>query len=76
MQYYRETGKYNERTAEWLERVGLDTIKAALEKKEDRLALVERIELALSLTQDPWKEIVETDKLRTTFENLPIPTMN
>lgn len=76
MQYYRETGKYNERTAEWLERVGLDKIKAALDKKEDRLALVERIELALSLTQDPWKEIVETDKLRTTFENLPIPTMN
>lgn len=76
MQYYRETGKYNERTAEWLERVGLDTIKAALDKKEDRLALVERIELALSLTQDPWKEIVETDKLRTTFENLPVPAVN
>lgn len=76
MQYYRETGKYNERTAEWLERVGLDTIKAALEKKEDRLALVERIELALGLTQDPWKEIVETDKLRTTFENLPVPAAN
>lgn len=75
MQYYRETGKYNERTAEWLERVGLDTIKAALEKKEDRLALVERIELALSLTQDPWKEIAETDKLRTTFEQMPVPAM-
>jgi nitrite reductase (NADH) large subunit len=76
MQYYRETGKYNERTAEWLERVGLDTIKAALENKEDRLALVARIEHALSLTQDPWKEIVETDKLRTTFENLPVPAAN
>lgn len=73
MQYYRETGKYNERTAEWLERVGLANIKAALEKKEDRLALVGRIEHALSLTQDPWKEIVETDKLRTTFENLSVP---
>ena len=31
LQYYRETGKYNERTAEWVERVGLETIKAALE---------------------------------------------
>ncbi|NOU97746.1 nitrite reductase large subunit [Paenibacillus sp. LMG 31456] len=70
LQYYRETGKYNERTAEWLERVGLDTIKAALEKSEDRLALVERIEHALSLTKDPWKEIIETDKLRTSFESL------
>ncbi|MCF2939966.1 nitrite reductase large subunit NirB [Paenibacillus alkaliterrae] len=76
LQYYRETGKYNERTAEWLERVGLDNIKAALAKKEDRLALVQRIEHALSLTQDPWKEIVETDKLRTTFENLPVPAAN
>ncbi|WP_028610746.1 nitrite reductase large subunit NirB [Paenibacillus harenae] len=76
MQYYRETGKYNERTAEWLQRVGLDTIKAALENKEDRLALVARIEHALSLTQDPWKEIAETDKLRTTFENLPVPAAN
>ncbi|WP_419872602.1 nitrite reductase large subunit NirB [Candidatus Pristimantibacillus sp. PTI5] len=75
MQYYRETGKYNERTAEWVERIGLDTIKAALEKKEDRLALVERIEHSLSLTQDPWKQIVETDKLRTTFENLPVPAV-
>ncbi|MCR8634241.1 nitrite reductase large subunit NirB [Paenibacillus radicis (ex Xue et al. 2023)] len=70
LQYYRETGKYNERTAEWLERVGLDTIKAALENPEDRLALVERIEHALSLTKDPWKEIIETDKLRTAFDSL------
>jgi nitrite reductase (NADH) large subunit len=72
LQYYRETGKYNERTAEWLERIGLDTIKAALEKQEDRLALVERIEHSLSLTKDPWKEIIETDKLRTTFEALEV----
>ncbi|WP_199614379.1 nitrite reductase large subunit NirB [Paenibacillus alkalitolerans] len=67
LQYYRETGKYNERTSEWVERVGLDTIKAALESKEDRAALVERIEKTLSLTKDPWKEIIEQDELRKTF---------
>ncbi|TYP70768.1 nitrite reductase large subunit NirB [Paenibacillus methanolicus] len=67
VQYYRETGKYNERTSEWVERVGLDTIKAALEKKEDRLALMERIEHALSLTKDPWKEIIEKRELNETF---------
>ena len=67
LQYYRETGKYNERTAEWVERVGLDTIKAALESKEDRAALIERIEKTLDLMKDPWKEIIEQQELRKTF---------
>ncbi|KRE39690.1 nitrite reductase large subunit NirB [Paenibacillus sp. Soil724D2] len=67
LQYYRETGKYNERTAEWVERVGLDTIKAALESKEDRAALIERIEKALDLMKDPWKEIIDQQELRKTF---------
>ncbi|KQX60766.1 nitrite reductase large subunit NirB [Paenibacillus sp. Root444D2] len=67
LQYYRETGKYNERTAEWVERVGLDTIKAALESKEDRTALIERIEKALDLMKDPWKEIIDQQELRKTF---------
>ena len=73
LQYYRETGKYNERTTEWLERVGLDTIKAALEKQEDRDALNVRIEKTLSLTTDPWKEIIESDKLSSVFEPLVAP---
>ncbi|MBB3112271.1 nitrite reductase (NADH) large subunit [Paenibacillus phyllosphaerae] len=67
MQYYRETGKYNERTSEWLERIGLDTVKAALEKQEDRLALVARIEHSLSLTKEPWKEIIEEKALNATY---------
>jgi nitrite reductase (NADH) large subunit len=74
LQYYRETGKFNERTSEWLERIGLDTVKAALEKQEDRLALVKRIEHTLSLTTDPWKEIIESDQLRSAFEALPVHT--
>ncbi|MBP1963167.1 nitrite reductase large subunit NirB [Paenibacillus aceris] len=67
LQYYRETGKYNERTAEWLERIGLNAIKEALETKEDRTALVERIEKALDLLKDPWKEIIEKQELHKTF---------
>ncbi|MEI7027522.1 nitrite reductase large subunit NirB [Paenibacillus sp. y28] len=70
LQYYRENAQWNERTAAWLERVGLDSIKKALEKQEDRLALVERIEKTLSLTTDPWKEIVQNDHLRKNFEPL------
>lgn len=67
IQYYRETGKYNERTSEWLERIGLDTVKDALKKQEDRLAFVSRVEHSLSLTKDPWKEIIEQDELKKTF---------
>ncbi|CAN7537575.1 nitrite reductase large subunit NirB [Paenibacillus sp. LjRoot153] len=67
LQYYRETGKYNERTSEWLERVGLETIKATLASSEDRAAFNDRINKALSLLKDPWKEIIEEKALRQTF---------
>jgi nitrite reductase (NADH) large subunit len=70
LQLYREHAQWNERTAQWVERVGLDFVKQALEKREDRLALNERIEKTLSLTTDPWKQIVETDDLRKNFEQL------
>ncbi|MEW9699716.1 nitrite reductase large subunit NirB [Paenibacillus sp. SI8] len=78
LQYYRETGKYNERTAEWVERIGLDTIKEVLATKEERDALVERIEKSLSLMKDPWKEIIEEQELRKTFvplEDQPAPSI-
>lgn len=71
LQLYREEAIWNERTAQWIERVGLDYVKQKLEKQEDRLALKERIEHTLSLTTDPWKQIVETKELRKNFEPLP-----
>ncbi|NBD26829.1 nitrite reductase large subunit NirB [Paenibacillus glycinis] len=67
LQYYRETANYMERTSEWSLRVGLETIKRALEKPEDRDALNARIDKALELTQDPWKQIIENDDLRGAF---------
>ncbi|MFX3636467.1 MAG: nitrite reductase large subunit NirB [Candidatus Pristimantibacillus sp.] len=70
LQYYRENATWNERTAQWIERVGLAAVKKALENREDRLALVDRIEKTLSFTTDPWKEIVEKDHLRKNFEQL------
>lgn len=73
LQYYRENAVWNERTAQWIERVGLDHVKKALEKREDRLALVERLEKTLSYTTDPWKEIVENKELRKNFEQLSAP---
>jgi nitrite reductase (NADH) large subunit len=74
-QYYRETAHYNERTSKWLERIGFSAIHKALENQEDRMALVERIQTTLSLTNDPWKEILNNSDLRKTFEMLPSPDL-
>ncbi|MDQ6422236.1 nitrite reductase large subunit NirB [Paenibacillus sp. LHD-117] len=73
LQYYRETGNWNERTSEWSIRIGLDTIKNALASKEDRDALIARIDKALALTQDPWQQIIEDDGLRKAFDALTGP---
>ncbi|CAM4489336.1 nitrite reductase (NADH) large subunit [Paenibacillus endophyticus] len=70
LQLYRENAQWNERTAQWIERVGLEYVKKGLENPEDRLALKSRIDKTLSLTTDPWKQIVETDELRKNFEQL------
>ena len=70
LQLYRENAIWNERTAHWIERVGLDYVKNALASREDRLALVDRIEKTISLTTDPWKEIIENKDLRKNFEQL------
>lgn len=67
LQYYREQAQWNERTSTWIERIGLDAVKKALEKREERLALVDRIKNTLRLTTDPWKEIIDNDHLRKNF---------
>ncbi|MNJ67632.1 hypothetical protein D3C77_638220 [compost metagenome] len=48
----------------------MDSIKAALESAEERQALTSRIMETLSLTTDPWREVVEKDELRKNFEPL------
>ncbi|MFC4305615.1 nitrite reductase large subunit NirB [Cohnella boryungensis] len=73
LQYYRENAQWNERTSNWIERVGIDAVKRALESKEERKALGERIRKTLSLTTDPWKQIVKDDTLRKNFEPLTEP---
>ncbi|WP_274654429.1 nitrite reductase large subunit NirB [Paenibacillus humicola] len=73
LQYYRETANWNERTSEWAQRVGLDTVKKALESKEDRDALCERIDKTLGLVKDPWKQIVENAELSKAFDALTAP---
>jgi nitrite reductase (NADH) large subunit len=57
-QLYREDAHYLERTAPWIERVGLEKIKAAVvNDPESRKALYERfLESQQPAQIDPWKE--------------------
>ncbi|MCP5419021.1 MAG: NAD(P)/FAD-dependent oxidoreductase [Gammaproteobacteria bacterium] len=56
IQKYREEAHYLERTAPWVERVGLQTIKDALSDEAERKALAERFLHSQTFAQiDPWK---------------------
>lgn len=60
-QMYREEAHYLERTAPWVERVGLSSIRDRLLNDEvERAELVERFKLSQKYAQiDPWKERAE-----------------
>ncbi len=61
MQFYREDAHYLERTAPWIERVGLQRVKDEIvEDVEKRKVYAERFYIAQSVAQDdPWKERVD-----------------
>lgn len=58
IQLYREQARYLERTAPWIERVGLDVIKACVvEDAAGRAGLAARFHAAQQVSQtDPWAE--------------------
>ncbi|MEW9701279.1 nitrite reductase large subunit NirB [Paenibacillus sp. SI8] len=65
IQFYRETGKYGERTSDWIERLGIQTIiDEVVVNIERRKELEQRIEQALLGLHDPWKDVVEQEELR------------
>ncbi|MHB1292377.1 MAG: nitrite reductase large subunit NirB [Sulfuricella sp.] len=58
LQLYREEARYLDRTVHWVQRVGLDYVKAkVLDDAENRKALYERLLFALQDTRDPWSEM-------------------
>ncbi len=61
MQLYRENAHYLERTAPWIERVGLAWVKEQIvEDADKRKALAARFRYAQQFAQqDPWKERAE-----------------
>ncbi|MUG44829.1 nitrite reductase large subunit NirB [Paenibacillus woosongensis] len=66
IQYYRETGNYLERTSEWVERVGLEQIKAAaVDDLNHRRELVERVEFALKQAEEPWRKMLNDHDSRS-----------
>ncbi|MFD2670877.1 nitrite reductase large subunit NirB [Marinicrinis sediminis] len=66
IQYYRETGKYGERTSDWVERLGLEDIRqAVVEDVTQRKELAARLMIVINQYQDPWREVLDNDELRT-----------
>ena len=58
LQLYREEARYLDRTVHWVQRVGLDYVKAkVLDDAENRKALYARLLFALQDTKDPWSEM-------------------
>ncbi|MCS7461519.1 nitrite reductase large subunit NirB [Paenibacillus doosanensis] len=75
IQYYRENGKYGERTSEFVERVGLEEIENAVVKDaENRKLLVQRVEEALARLSDPWQAVLHDHTQRDQmYETIQIP---
>lgn len=60
MQYYRETGKYLERTYDFVERIGIDRIRRLLVEDSEGICqrLDREIQAAVDAYVDPWQEAV------------------
>jgi nitrite reductase (NADH) large subunit len=67
LQYYRESGIYGERTSEWVKRVGIEKIRETVMDADKRAALCARMDEALSVTKDPWKEAVDSKEIQRDY---------
>ncbi len=58
MQYYRENGKYLERTYDFVERIGIEKVRAVVVQDEEGIAarLDAAMEAAVDAYADPWGE--------------------
>ncbi|MGA0602854.1 nitrite reductase large subunit NirB [Caulobacter sp. KR2-114] len=58
-QYYREDAWYGERIYKWMDRIGLEALKAAVEDEDQRRALYDRFAASQRVYRtDPWAERV------------------
>jgi nitrite reductase (NADH) large subunit len=58
IEYYRQSAKYKERTYTWVERVGIERIRAVIVDDSENLCaeLDRELEAAVAATYDPWLE--------------------
>jgi nitrite reductase (NADH) large subunit len=56
LQYYREHAEYRERTYDFVPRIGLEQIRAAVLDPDTSAALRERLRIARAAAGDPWLE--------------------
>lgn len=63
LQHYRETAEWNERTAPWQERLGLEAIKTVVLDPDLSPGLIERMEATLATYTDPWAEAAKDASL-------------
>ena len=76
LQFYREEGRYLDRTVHYVARVGLDYVKErVVDDAENRKALYARLRFALQGEPDPWRERAEGKAARE-FEMLGLMGMN
>ena len=76
LQLYREETRYGERTAPWVERVGLSYIKKkVVEDGNSRMDLVERFRISQKENSDPWKKRALNKDEQSEFKSLELPQM-
>ena len=76
MQFYREDAYYLERTAHWIERVGLEYVKEVLFDEEKRKMYASAFdESQKSARIDPWAKAIE-DRFTKEFNPIVIDTQN
>lgn len=67
LQYYRETASYLERTAPWVERLGLEHIKEVLADEATRKALNARLDQTLERYREPWQEAIDNQEIKEKY---------
>lgn len=74
LQYYRESAIYLERTSAWVDRLGINHIRDVLSNELMVKELNKRIDEALSIVQDPWKEAINNNNLlKDLYQTVKIP---
>ena len=67
LQYYRETAAYLERTAPWLERMGLEHVKEVLTDDDRRKQLNARMDKTLERYNEPWQEAIQDNGIKEKY---------